>query len=164
MARIARSAERGEAVILGSITNTWNVEARNHETARSPLSVLEKFVGLDLRLVVDSPALLQWLTLLGELDRQNAVEITYVVREEDPVQVAQGLAVVRTLAEQGIWVRLAVRLGSREPRDIDALFEKACSAGACDIELFGESAALWSDEARRLRLRWSLPVVPSGRG
>ena len=134
-------------------------------TVPAPLETMGTFTDLDLRLTVDSPALLQWLPLLVELDRSNAVQITYVVSTRDPEQVDRGLEAVRALAEQGIWVQLAIRPDSQTPQgSLGELFERARSAGACDAMLVSNGSRNWEEESRHLRMRWGFPRPTPSRG
>ncbi len=133
--------------------------------APAPLDTLGTFTDLDLRLTVDSPALLEWLPLLVELDRSNVVQITYVVGARDPEQVDRGLEAVRELAEQGLWVQLAIRTDSRDSvESLGSFFEKAREAGACDVLLVSPRSPEWEEESRHQRMRWGFPRSTASRG
>lgn len=163
--RIARMATRREALSLGSIREVWEMQTGTEGMAPAPLDTLGKFTDLDLRLTVDSPALLQWLPLIVELDRKNVVQITYVVSAENPEQIAPGLEAVRDLSEQGLWVQLVIRPDNRTSVEtLEVLFEKARSAGACDVLLVGPRSNERETENRHLRMRWGFPRSPSSRG
>lgn len=194
---IRRAMLRREPVVLGAAgADPYSVESGQAAFVRSLLESLTRVEGLEIAITTRSPRVLQDLSLLTELDQRHAVRVDVPVPAVDAELVRRleprepepeaRLWAVSQLASEGITTRVVVAPvlpGVNDGEDsLQALFEAAAEAGACDIVLDAVPAAraqlpLWPGARksgagrevllatfRRLRLEHGFPRTLPGRG
>jgi DNA repair photolyase len=184
--RLRRAARRGETVVLGTAEMPYE---GTKETA-----ALLRCEGLKVAVTTQSPAIVDEIDLLVELDRRSAVTVDMMLAAVDPFLVRrlepgaadakERLRAAARLASEGIAVRILCTplrpgLNNREPA-LRALFAAACEAGAVDVltapaptsrlaRLFAgrrTPGPAGGDLAvfQRLRLEFGFPRAAAGRG
>ncbi|HWM94704.1 MAG TPA: hypothetical protein VN493_28380 [Thermoanaerobaculia bacterium] len=194
---LRRALLRREPVVLGAAgADPYSVESGQAAFVRSLLQALTRVEGLEIAITTRSPRVLQDLSLLIELDQRHMVRVDVPVPAVNPALARQieprepepeaRLWALSQLASEGITTRVVVKPvlpGINDGEDsLQALFEAAAEAGACDILLDTVPAAraqlaLWPGarksgpgrEAllttfRRLRLEHGFPRAMPGRG
>jgi DNA repair photolyase len=189
---------RREPIVLGvDGADPYSVEPGQGFFVRSLLEALTRLDGLQISITTRSPRVLQDLSLLTELDQRHTVQVDVPLPAVDPELARRieprepapeaRLWAVSQLAAEGLATRVVVKPllpGVNDGEDaLQALFEAALEAGACDVVPGAVPAtraqlALWPGtrkaaeggrEAlltlfRRLRLEHGFPRATPGRG
>ena len=82
--QLKRASLRGEAIVIGTVTDPYQPAERRHGITRSLLEALRAAAGLDLSISTKSPLILRDLALLAELDRRHAVTVNISLTTTDP--------------------------------------------------------------------------------
>ena len=194
---LRRALLRREPVVLGTAgADPYSVESGQAAFVRSLLQALARVEGLEVAITTRSPRILQDLSLLTELDQKHMVRVDVPLPSADPELALRieprepepeaRLWAVAQLAAEGITTRVVVKPVLPGVNDgeaeLQALFEAAVKADACDIALETMPAAraqlsLWPGARksgpgrdalltlfRRLRLEHGFPRTQPGRG
>ncbi|HET9229501.1 MAG TPA: radical SAM protein [Thermoanaerobaculia bacterium] len=194
---LRRALLRREPVVLGAAgADPYSADSGQGAFIRSLLEALAHVDGLEVAITTRSPRILQDLSVLTDLDQRHMVRVDVPLPAIDPdlarqieprePEPAARLWAVSQLSSEGITTRVVVKPvlpGVNDSEEaLQALFEAAVEAGACDIVLEAVPAArtqlnLWPGARktvpgrdallttfRRLRLEHGFPRTLPGRG
>lgn len=163
--RLAATAQRGEAIVLGAAVDPYGGDAAYRAATRRLLAACRDLDGAELAITTASPLVLCDLDLLVELDRTSSLSVELVVPTADPALArrlepasappAERLGALAEIAAQGIAARLRIApllpgINAGEVT-LRPLVDAARRAGAVDV---AASPLRLGWRARRRFLAW----------